>query len=567
MNHETQMPTSSRKERAAGDGEARPSAGSRILRALTVVTPIAVLVAAVAALWYLGSGRLLRLSLAELLGENLRRIQEANTVVVRVSRTKAPSSPALQGVRTFYYKRPCSYRTQYGIFTRIQNSTYGAELNMAEGAIESIWSSSAGPSIESDESRAEEARKALLQATRLAELKAYAEAVDSKTHGPYPGTIEGRASTGFGLEYTSVVRALPFRPPGATPPEPKRYTQKLWFANDDHSLLRREVSVIRGGPATPVLPLDEVDYQYNVPVSDSVFALPNPKAYGKPCHFRVLVRDDAGQPLPNARVYVGQLGWLEKVTTDADAQAEAPWVWFWRAERRWHGDGGRTQRLQADLQDEVFAESADGSLAGIYSFWGLTFVFDEGLKVPVLDGSLVIGEQDFSDPNPDTLVTCDRETNLLTLTLTLRKKAAVTGRLLDAAGVPLSSAHVAVFVVYVLPERRAPPIPYGSLGSRETATQLVQRLYFPDETREGLAPQGEPPDLSLTVDSDQDGRFELALPCNYPVLLGFYRPDDRAAGERLKALLMEDLMKDRRREELIRLEPASRVSLGDVKVY
>lgn len=546
------MPTSSREEGAAGSGEARPSARSRILSALTVGTPIFVLVAAVALLWYLGSAPVLRLSLGELLGENLRRIQQANTVVVRVSPVVRPSSPAPQGFTTFYYKRPCSYRTQSGTFTCIQNSTYGAKLNTEEGAIESIWSSYAGPFAGSEESQAEGVRKALLHETEIVELKAYAEAADSKTRGPYPGTIEGRACTGFDLEYTELVRPLPFRPPGATPRQPKRYIETLWFANDDHSLLRREVSVIRGGRATPVLPLREVDYQYNVPVSDSVFALPNPKAYGKPCHFRVVVRDDAGQPLPKARVYVGHLGWLEKVTTAADGQADAPWVWFWKADRWRHGDGGRTQRLQADLCDEVFVESAEGSLGGMYSFWGLTFVFDQGLKVPVLDGSLVTGEEDFSDPNPDTVVTCDRETNLVTLTLTLRRKATITGRLVDASGVPLSSAHVAVFVVYVVPERRARllPIPYGNL-----------------EREKGFFLQEDGADLSLTVDTDQEGRFELALPCNYPVLLGFYSPDDRAAGERFKGLLVEELMRGLRRDELIRLEPGARVSLGDVKIH
>jgi hypothetical protein len=527
------------KGEEAADHEARPSVRSRIIPALAVGAPILLLVAVAGVLWYLSSAPVLDATLPELLTENLRRVREVSTVVVTESPAQQSSAPPPASVTpSFYYKSPCSYCRKSGIYTDLQNSEYGAELNSKEGAVEWIWSRHTAPFGMTDKALAESAAKALLEATDAAELKAYAEATDSKTRGPYPGTIDGRACTRFDLEYTEVVPPLPYPRPGATPREPNRYTEKMWFVNDDHWLLRREVSVIRGGRATPILPLHQVDYEYNVPLSDSLFSLPNPKAYGKPCHFRVVVRDDAGQPLPNARVYVGQLGWLEKVTTDAAGQAEAPWVWGWRAKRWWYGDGGRTQRLQADLHDEVFAESADGSLAGMYSFWGLTLAYDHGL----------IGEQESSDPNPDTAVTCDRETNLVTLSLTLRRKATVTGRLLDASGVPLSSMQAAVLVVYVVPRERpiGPPIYYGNL-----------------ECEAGFFMQGQQADPSLTVATDEEGRFELTLPCNHPALLGFYRPGDPAAVERLRKLLGKPV----KEEDLIRLGPGAPMSLGDVKIY
>lgn len=533
MDGERQTRMSTPKGEEAADDEARPSVGSRIVPAVAVGAPILLLVAVAGVLWYFSSAPVLDATLPELLSENLKKLQEADTVVVTVSRAKAPLAPAVQGITKFCYKRPCSYRREWGR-TLIQNSTYGAELNSKEGTIESIASFCMAPPGQREKPLAELAARTLLEATDAAELEAYAEATDSKTRGPYPGTIDGRACTRFDLEYTEVVPPLPYPPPGATPREPNRYTEKMWFANDDHSLVRREVSAIRGGRATPILPLQQVDYEYNVPLSDSLFALPNPKAYGNPCHFRVVVRDDAGQPLPNARVYVGQLGRLEKVTTDVAGQAEAPWVWFWHAERN-----SSAGRLEARLCDEVFAESADGSLAGMYSFWGLTLAYDYGL----------IGEQESSDPNPDTAVTCDRETNLVTLTLTLRKKATVTGRLVDASGVPLSSARAAVFVAYMVPRERptGPPIEYGNL-----------------ECEAGFFMQGQRADPCLTVATDEEGRFELTVPCNYPVLLGFYRPGDPAARQRLGDLIEKETVKE---EDLIRLEPGAPMSLGDVKIY
>ncbi len=454
-------------------------------------------------------------SLEEFLAKAKVGFEGADTFVITrtdeyaqpVAARKSPSGP-IKHVRRVSYKRPYFVRREGPKGTaEIQNGTLYIRLNLDREKVEHIHNPSAFG--------AGQAATYAMEASGFEDVERTCKNRDVTALGPYADTVDDTPCIRFDLEYT-------------TPPIPELHMRKrshcesLWFSSSDGLLMRQQHKTTGSRNCA--------DYVYHVPMDDSFFGLPDWAKYATLSNLNVVARDGSGQPLPGARVYLGHLGRFTKATTDEVGRAEVPWLTAAIADR----DVGL---LTADLWDNLIVESADGTLAGLFTFRHLKLVFGQRLRELIFkgggSGGEIVGERDFSDEGTGASVDYDPENNVVTLTMTLRPKAVLTGRFLDEAGKPITGVPVEVQVVYKVGGRI--PAGYGDLDSKATTWPI---------------PAGE---CVILVSTTENGAFEVPIPASHPCQVRF------ETGES-PYLDAERPTPD----EYMTLEPGSRVSLDEV---
>ncbi len=326
---------------AAGQDVGHRSPAARWL-VPSLAAAIAIIVAGVAATWLVRTGpaspdRLpVSLFFPQLLAESMRKLEQVETLVMTV--TSPRQDPASRKGMRIYYKAPHFVRREFAGLVDLSDGRRRFGLNFHNNTVRSVGPPSDGLDKLMKhwvlDRWQQQPRKGLVT-------------------GPFPDSIDGIPCHRFDKKFPA---------PGVPPSEAP--TCHWFFAVEGGLLLR-----IQGDD-----PKDRQDMEYNVPLDDSLFAVPEWAQDVVPTVAKLVVRDGKAQPVPEAAVYFGRLGSLREVRTNATGEAVVDLeAWAHRYE-------GADNRLIFSLSGDVIVESTDSKLAGLYSLDDLFLVFGEGLR-------------------------------------------------------------------------------------------------------------------------------------------------------------------------------------------
>lgn len=455
------------------------------------------------AFWLVTSRGAPALPFAEVLAESLRRIEQVETMVSTVKIIEEGNEKVW---RHSYYKSPRFHRDEQGGMIVFDDEKRFILLDPDNEKVVLF-----GPS---EFARHPERKKATDLMT-LEVWKGRMPRLGYQFTGPFSDELDGVSCQ----RYDYKIKRPPNVPTEASAP---KATLSYWFAVESglmvRELFRSETSTTRE------------DFQYNVPLDDSLFAIPEwaKPQIPKPLRIRVIARDEKGKALPGAKVYIsgrGRQGY-QKLITDAEGEAVLTLDIF--ARRHWE-----TEQWYFLLRHpDVIVESTDGNQAALYTFGDILLIIGQGLRKiiyedPVKNIGKPIGEEDFSEPRPDIQVDYEPADNMVILAMKLAQKATVTGRVVDTAGRSITDVPVVIRPSYRVQEG---PFDYGKLD--------VQ-----------IPPEGKLPLRERYFNVKADGSFELELPTNYPLTLTF-QPQDRTYS--------------RTATEELTLQPGAEISLGNI---
>ncbi len=459
---------------AAGQDVGHRSAAARWL-VPSLAAAAAIIVAVVGAMWLVCNGpagpggfAAVTLPFPELLAESMRKLDDIETVAVTIRTTRAGE----EEVTHAYYKRPnCWYEELSKDRILLDDGTRSLSLDLRQKKVLEV-----GPSTV--------AGRSISALVRLDQLKALWEQEERvELTGPFQDTINDIACQRY-----DFVDTMPARPQIQAPE--RKITGSCWFSVESGLIQRMEN---RSDSFTGC-----AEFRYNVPIDDSLFVIPTWAEDVKLPRLKITAHDKQQQPVGQAKVYFGQLGRFRTFTTDE--RGETVLSFDTPAYRHRESD-----LLTTGLWHDVVVESADGAKAAVYTFANLELVYGKGLKEILYtreEKELTrVGERELSEERSDIDLTYDPEENLVSLTLTLAPKATVTGRVVGPDGDLITGTPVTVRASYHVRGKRA-TVAYGQLDAQIPAggSLSAQKLYF---------------------NVEDGGTFELVLPTNFPLRLGF----------------------------------------------
>ncbi|KPJ48373.1 MAG: hypothetical protein AMJ38_05495 [Dehalococcoidia bacterium DG_22] len=382
------------KAPAAGEASAQPTAHRRWWPRLVAAAAV-ILVAVLGALWLLPSGpepsapgRLAAVTLPfpQLLAESARKLEQVETAVITLTE-ESVGLDRHREVDHVYYKSPTFWREESGTGDRVKlnDGKRFLLLDLGKRAVIAVSSALDVKSI---------LREMMSREDWEAGKRQYADR--NPVIGPFADTIKGVPCHRF-----EVQVHLPAR--GERPP--KVEIERWWFAVESGLLLHVETSN------------GHMDFEYNVPLDDSLFTIPPWAQDVWPAVVGLRVQDEKSQPVADAKVYFGRLPGLKETRTDARGEADLDLEA--RAVRDAPGDN-----LIQPLWGDVIVESADRKLAGLYTFENMVLVLGEGLVVGRPEPGAE-ARRELYEEGSSARFAYDPETNVATLTLILRPRAEV----------------------------------------------------------------------------------------------------------------------------------------------
>jgi len=468
----------------------------------------ALLLCALLAIWLLVFREAPRAGLpfAQALAESLEKMKEVETIVSTTSSTEEGE----QKIRRDYFKIPRFHRMEMADGVVILDDGNQFALLEPERKRVRVF----GPSQFTDFLAGKDA----IDSHRLQVWRAQVGKLDHyQVSGPFPDNVDGTKCQ----RYETVIHTR--TPEGYDTTVPPKATESLWFSADTGLLVRME--------SEQASHRSRVDFQYDLPLDDSLFALPDwAKAQiPKPVRLKISARDETGRPLAGAKIYTrARSGGYHELRSDEQGQAVLTLEIFARQDVE-------KELWFVLLGPEVIVESADGSRAALYTLQDIKLVIGQGLRTTLYEqidekGWKRVGEEEFSEPRADVDVSYQAEDNTVILAMNLAQKATVAGRVVDSTGKPITDTAVSIEPRYEVRPALWGTIDYGNAAARTKPTDRRSRREF--------YPKVKP-----------EGTFRLELPTNYPVTLTFVREDDRHC---------------RTSTEEMTLKPGAEVSLGDI---
>jgi len=274
-----------------------------------------------------------------------------------------------------------------------------------------------------------------------------ARSYDSTPQGPLDDTVDGQTCSRFDLTVGKGIQA-------------ERRT-RMWFHKTNGLLLRCEVSEVM--PDFKMVEYRQTTtYDYNVPVDDALFAIPaGLKPVGSPPpepQLIVSVTGPDGKPVAGATVYHGHNNWFvfDRLSTGFDGQATVPLKWPTLSNHPWIKvvEGTETDWLGNFNLGLVVAESADSNSCDFFDMEWLDVFARHGFQVVNRDAKRVTfqpGRKEFTF-GPANQLRYDPAESKVYLSLQLKTKGAVTGRIVSANGSPFSTGKVRMWPVCMLRE-------------------------------------------------------------------------------------------------------------------